>query len=96
MNLRTDLDAELGEDLLDATGLPESALATSCNALVALSAELLTNETESAFEEVLADADRPAATLAALTAAGAVTRNDNGTLSLEPVFARLWQARFGF
>lgn len=91
MRLRTNLDGELGEKLLDATGLPDSVLKTSYAALVALGAELLTDESESTFEEVLVNADRPAA-LAALIAAGAVTRNDDGTLSLEPVLATLWQA----
>jgi hypothetical protein len=44
MKLRTELDGELGETLLDATGLPDSVLQTSYAALVALGAELLTDE----------------------------------------------------
>lgn len=90
-DLRTDLDGALGEDLLDATGLPGSVLEPSYAALTAIGAELLTDEEDSTFEQVLLDAERPAATLAALIAAGAVTRNNDGALSLEPVAAELWQ-----
>lgn len=91
MNLRTDLDNELGQNLIDATGLPNSVLKTSYTTLLELGAELLSDEAESTFEQVLVDGDRPAAILAALIAAGAVNRNHNGTLSLEPVLAKLWQ-----
>jgi hypothetical protein len=90
MTLRAALHSDLGKDLLTATGLPNSALAPGYAALLDLGADLLADEAEATFEQVMADAGQPPAALAALIAAGAITRNDDGTLSLEPVLATLW------
>jgi hypothetical protein len=81
VSLRRGIKGALGEDLLASTGLTDFVLTPSYSALVALGAELLADETDSTFEEVLADAVRPAAMLGAPIAAGAVPRNNDGTLS---------------
>jgi hypothetical protein len=77
--LRTDLDADLGRQLLHGTGLPGSALDPAYSVLVTLGAELRAHHA------------RPAVAIAGLLAVGALTRTSVGPLSLEPVLARLWK-----
>lgn len=89
--LRTRLDGELGEDLVDAVGISGSVLEPSYAALIGLGADLLQDEPDESFEDIIAaHTSQPQVMLAALTAAGAITRNDNGTCSLERVLAEQW------
>jgi hypothetical protein len=90
--LRTDLDADLGRQLLHGTGLPGSALDPAYSVLVTLGAELLADVADADVEDELrAHHARPAVAIAGLLAVGALTRTSVGPLSLEPVLARLWK-----
>lgn len=89
--LRTQLDGDLGEELVAAVGIGGSVLEASYGALVALGADLLQAEPDESFEEVIAaHTPQPHVMLAALVATGAVTRNDESSCSLEKVLAEQW------
>ncbi|MBL8931671.1 MAG: hypothetical protein JNL54_16240 [Kineosporiaceae bacterium] len=92
--LRTHLDGDLGQELLDTSGVTHGVLEPSYTALVEVGPGLLDRETDEAFEEIIAaTSGQPDVTLAALIATGAVTREEEGRCSLERILAELWAAR---
>lgn len=92
--LRSQLDGDLGQGLLDASGVTHGILEPSYTALVEVGHGLLDKETDEAFKEIIAaTSSQPDVILAALIATGAVTRDGEGRCSLERVLADLWAAR---
>jgi len=93
--VRSALDNDLGPRLLDTTGLVNSVLHPAYSALVSIGRDLLVDVPDTDVEtELRPHHSRPSVVVAALLAAGALTRNrDDGMLSLEPVLATQWELR---